>query len=100
MGIVGAGKEQTEVCQASADPVWQDVMEFDIETGNEVPKIQVKHKNTGISFGGDPIVGEHIIDLEFLRDQFKKDDWFPLTNPKGEEVGKIYLSMHWIWSHT
>ncbi len=36
-GVVNNNKEHTEVAQGTNDPVWQDVMEFDISTGYEQP---------------------------------------------------------------
>ena len=46
--------------------------------------------------GSDTLIGESIVDLNNLRDQYKHEDWFDLQGPKG--ICKLKVNLHWIHS--
>ena len=67
-------KQQSELINSS-DPVWNEVTQFDIIDGKERIKVQVM---TPSQIGNDRVVGECILGLEELWDQYKHDEWFEL----------------------
>ena len=78
-------------------PVFNEVISFDISSGNEIIEVLV-FDQTGI--GSDNLIGECRIPLDSLRDQYKHDDWFELIQPqkRNEVFGKVRLNLHWIHS--
>ncbi len=59
----------------SVDPVWNEVTSFDVTDGREHIKAQVFAPS---QIGADRLLGECIITLEELWDQYKHDEWFEL----------------------
>ena len=71
-------------------------MSFDITTGKEPLKVEVFDR---ADIGRDSPLGECLISLENLRDQYKHDEWFDIaTNNQRNLTGKIRLNLHWIHS--
>lgn len=52
-------------------------MSFDITTGKEPIKIEVFDRS---DIGRDASLGEALVSLDILRDQYKHDEWFDLVN--------------------
>ena len=89
-------KSQTDRINPSSDPVWNEIISFDIVTGREPIVIQVFDI---ADIGRDALIGETQIPLETLQDQYKHDEWFMLENPKNAALGgKIRINLHWIHS--
>lgn len=59
------------------DPVWKEIVTFDIETGKEPLYVQV------IDGEGQYSMGQSEIPLDFLNDQYKHDEWIDLYNDEG-----------------
>ena len=55
--------------QNGVEPVWKEVISFDIATGRENLLIQVADVNTG------RLLGQGEVYMELLRDQYKHDEW-------------------------
>lgn len=70
-------------------------MSFDITTGKEPIKIEVFDRS---DIGRDSSLGEALVSLDILRDQYKHDEWFDLVNRQRALTGKIRLNLHWIHS--
>jgi stromal membrane-associated protein len=70
-------RSQTDQITGSADPVWNEIMSFDITTGKESLKVEVFDRS---DIGRDAPLGECFISLDTLRDQYKHDAWFDLAN--------------------
>ena len=43
------------------------------------------------------IIGQAVVFLDILEDQYKHDEWFNLDD-KGVQTGKIRINLHWIHS--
>jgi C2 domain len=80
--------------QNGVDPVWKEVISFDIATGRENLFIQVADADTG------RLLAQGEVYLEILRDQYKHDEWVQLETPnrKGEPAGRLLFNLHWIHS--
>lgn len=55
--------------QNGVEPVWKEVISFDIATGRENLLIQVADVNSG------RLLGQGEVLMELLRDQYKHDEW-------------------------
>lgn len=66
-------KSQTDRISPSSDPVWGEIISFDIVTGREPLVIQVFDT---ADIGRDTLIGECRVSLEILIDQYKHDEWF------------------------
>jgi stromal membrane-associated protein len=69
-------RSQTDQITGTADPVWNEIMSFDIATGKDIIKVEVFDRS---DIGRDVPLGECAISLDTLRDQYKHDEWFDLT---------------------
>jgi len=77
----------------SGDPLWKEVVTFDIRTGREPLYIQV------IDGEGTLLLGQCEVYLDSLLDQYKHDLWLQLEEPKRQEVaGSIRINMNWMHS--
>ena len=59
------------------DPVWNEVIPFDIVHGQEPLIVRVCDRS---DIGRDGVIGECRIGLDMLKDQYKHDELFPLTS--------------------
>lgn len=57
------------------DPVWKEVISFDIVTGRESFLIQV------LDGGSNRVLGHGEVPMDILRDQYKHDEWVQLEDP-------------------
>lgn len=87
--------QKTEVRESDNNPVWQEIITFDIVSGRE-PLIVQLFDRAGV--GSDSLIGQCEIPLDALVDQYKHDEWFEIENQKGELTGKVRLILHWIYS--
>eukprot|EP00347_Sterkiella_histriomuscorum_P014348 403361215 len=94
MLTVEGQRSQTDQAQSSTDPVWNEIITFDITTGREPLVIQIYDR---VGVGADPLIGECEISLDQLNDQYKHDEWFQLENGRNL-TGKVRLNLHWIHS--
>lgn len=78
------------------EPVWKEVISFDIQTGRENLLIQVVDVNTG------RLLGQGEVYMELLKDQYKHDEWVQLEIPTArgtaEPSGRLRFNLHWIHS--
>lgn len=87
---------QTEpvTVQNGVDPVWKEVISFDIATGRENLLIQIVDEDSS------RLLGQGEVFMELLRDQYKHDEWIQLEMPgrNGEAAGRLRFNLHWIHS--
>jgi Ca2+-dependent lipid-binding protein len=62
---VESQKSYTEVVKANKDPMWNEIVSFDIETGNEIVRIDVFNK---ADIGKDELIGSCSFNLQSLHD--------------------------------
>lgn len=75
------------------DPVWKEVITFDITTGREPLIVQV------LDGEGGRVIGQGEVYLDMLLDQYKHDEWLQLVDLyRGDPAGRLLLNLHWIHS--
>jgi Ca2+-dependent lipid-binding protein len=79
------------------NPVWNELYNFDVESGTEVLECNVWDKD---DFGKDDFLGKFSCNLENLRDQGQHDEWFDLEpDTAGKKwQGKVRLVLQFIHS--
>jgi len=88
-------RQASEKINGESNPVWNEIITFDIMTGKEPLLVQVFDR---ADIGKDQMIGECEIPLDVLVDQYKHDEWLELENEKRQLTGKIRLTLHWIHS--
>lgn len=83
-------RSQTDPVPSSCDPVWNEVIAYDIVTEKEPLTVEVFDS---ADIGRDALVGRCEINLKNLRDQLAHDEQFQLFNEKQKYAGKIRLSL-------
>lgn len=87
---------ETSVKSGTLSPVWNESFTFDIMQGKDVLKVTIMDKDR---FGGDDFEGMAVINLNTLRDQMKKDEWFNLVDQAGKPAqGRVRLMLQWVYS--
>ncbi|CDW87383.1 c2 domain containing protein [Stylonychia lemnae] len=87
-------KSQTDQVNGNSEPVWNEIISFDITTGKEPLIVQVYSRS---NIGRDQLIGQCEVYMDGLIDQYKHDEWFQLEN-QGNYFGKIRMTLHWIHS--
>ena len=87
-------KQRTQAISTSGDPVWNEVMSFDISKGEGVIDLKVVDRDSP-----EPPIGSCKIPLDFLSedndvDQMKKERLCPLDNGKSQ----VRVAIQWIYS--
>ena len=70
-------------------------MEFDeVKSEKQAMEISVYDKDTF----SDDYIGEVTVPLAELKNQQKVDKWLNLVDKEQKQVGKIHVTMQWVWS--
>ena len=93
LGVEGQKAQSEPVETGGQDPVWNEIITFDIQTGREPLYIQI------IDLDGTRILGQSEVYLDNLMDQYKHDEWIQLEDAQtSEPAGRLRLNLHWIHS--
>ena len=70
-------------------------MEFDeVKSEKQAMEISVYDKDTF----SDDYIGEVTVPLAELKNQQKVDKWLNLVDKEQKQIGKIHVTMQWVWS--
>lgn len=81
--------------QPGKDPVWKEIITFDIMKGRENLLIELVDARSG------KVLGQGEVYLDILKDQYKHEEWIQLEEPgsrTGAQAGRILFNLHWIYS--
>ncbi|CDW90728.1 c2 domain containing protein [Stylonychia lemnae] len=94
--------ETRPVSENPQNPVWDERFTFEIQNGQEDLQLLVVNKD---AFGTNETIGRADINLQFLKDQLKHDEWFDLEY-QGQDnaarnsqsgAGSVHVILQWIY---